>query len=1244
MTQTILRFGIPSLDYLLGPSWEQKQGDGKDHFGFSCPSNATCSFCLIGPHGSGKSILALHLAAQYLADSLITPESAARIFYISTDLSFSMAKGLWYNFALDTPDLRCIPFETAESNRQSHLEDGSLRRIILQRQTPHTGEGSDDGLAGFLAKCVQTRAEHGRAGGKENIREVAFVDLAAASAGDDWGFIHRLIAVLNQPSPGQPRHLIIVDAVEGLETLVGEKDAFGETTSRRSRIAQMLRTASNKCHVVFVAEEPAEGERIPEEFVSDVVIRLRSVHQHGFDRRTIQVEKVRGQSHMRGQHPYIIRSGRGTTTGDQPNWDDPEIKMGEAPSDGIQSAIEQHDSREYQAYVHVIHSLHLLTRNIMLEKEQERPARNPGCAQFGITHLDSMLGHDAAQKGLPRSTVTALIGDAGTHKSALGKSFLSKGPLPGGRSDSKAEVAILLTTSDIDAQGLARTFLRWEWQERNSGQSRRWEDVEKSPEFQNQIDQLLEKIICRRIEIHSQTSEVFMHLVRAAVVEAQDRIGVKPGDSPETKYKASGGIRLVIDDFSILRTMYADIREDSLFLPFLVFYLKREGVTTLIIDTHPGSPIQEGPSLFDDELRTLADHHLYTWRVLFHGESRTAIAAIPPICSKGRSRIRELRSDRGQDCRPEVHRGLELYSGLEHGSPQQVPLQVRLYAETGLLADYLTEMNTLLGEFYRPVSTDGTERSNLVVAVSPQGYGTLHDFCNLQAEHSLDHTLILQVDEFWALGPPGPWDIHKASLEPPLRLEEEYLKADLDDIQNEPLQLFGPHGCRLEHFSLPGCSLKANEIDRIPMMWDFGFLLCNERAWDMVQKEKVRIGSEITSVGAIWNDLPSTSGQLENTIDFTAAGKSERASWREFLGACQTVSRTLGYGEEYVPFELSMVSGESFSCLLLEIWASEILDRLLSETNKSKAAAFVDSVSHKRWTAAPPPENGLIEWLKEDTYVIDFYMAWLLLVDALPLKQLLKTGHPLDFVERLGSTKAIASRQWYKTACQQVRQRKDQEPMFVAGLPGHFSMRGDWFLGVARGSKSDLLADRVLDLLTTRRNNFTRLYQGIGLPARILGGEQEDLAFLTNLSWKDKRGEPRTVHYGELLAIGPTPVAGSASPSGFYWLWRSALRDYHQHSRVLQRWNGHTVLMWNAFKAEAGENWKSGFEIYDQLSGQRPRTTAEMDAKMKTLIGDQDQRPNTWEIFRERCNLLGRLLTPFAPTHDEAEQKTEAAA
>src|SRR5262249_27464147 len=145
-------------------------------------------------------------------------------------------------------------------------------------------------------------------------REVYFVDLASNTAGDDWGFVSRVLSVLVRAERSLP-HLMIVDSVEGFETLVGERDAYGESQPRRSRVAQILRAAADKCHIVFIAEEPNEGEHLPEEFVTDVVIRLRSIVFRDYGRRTIEIVKSRGQAHVRGQHIVLIRSGAGSTTG-----------------------------------------------------------------------------------------------------------------------------------------------------------------------------------------------------------------------------------------------------------------------------------------------------------------------------------------------------------------------------------------------------------------------------------------------------------------------------------------------------------------------------------------------------------------------------------------------------------------------------------------------------------------------------------------------------------------------------------------------------------------------------------------------------------------------------------------------------------------------------------------------------------------------------------------------------------------
>src|SRR5207253_4626024 len=93
-------------------------------------------------------------------------------------------------------------------------------------------------------------------------QEIAFVDLESTTAGDDWSLLNRILAALEPPDAAAARHLLVIDAVEGLEMLVGSRDVFGLARSRRSRIAQLVRTAATKAHIVFVVEQRSQGERL----------------------------------------------------------------------------------------------------------------------------------------------------------------------------------------------------------------------------------------------------------------------------------------------------------------------------------------------------------------------------------------------------------------------------------------------------------------------------------------------------------------------------------------------------------------------------------------------------------------------------------------------------------------------------------------------------------------------------------------------------------------------------------------------------------------------------------------------------------------------------------------------------------------------------------------------------------------------------------------------------------------------
>jgi KaiC/GvpD/RAD55 family RecA-like ATPase len=78
---------------------------------------------------------------------------------------------------------------------------------------------------------------------------------------------------------------------------------------------------------VFIVEEARDRAKLPEEFVSDVVIRLGFRRQSEYLRRTLEIEKIRGRSHVRAPHDFLIRTGKGSTTGRHQNADDPKIEI-----------------------------------------------------------------------------------------------------------------------------------------------------------------------------------------------------------------------------------------------------------------------------------------------------------------------------------------------------------------------------------------------------------------------------------------------------------------------------------------------------------------------------------------------------------------------------------------------------------------------------------------------------------------------------------------------------------------------------------------------------------------------------------------------------------------------------------------------------------------------------------------------------------------------------------------------------
>lgn len=1312
---SVLQFGIPSFDVLFGRGKpvEETKSYNYPAYGIQLPGGLTTSMCLIGPDGTGKSVFGLHLAAHYMASADFSRRRnpwRPRVFYISTDLKYQVAEIIWNNFGLDKPNRRDFPFFW--NYRKDHTN--SDLKVKLAPLDPSRIDGA------ILGPSVDDSAE------------VHFVDLVSKTMGDDWGFINRLLAVLRSPDEGREPHLLVIDAVEGFEMLVGEKDAFGEITSRRARIAQIMRTAGEKCHVCFMVEEPKNDERFPEEFVTNVVVRLRSVVVNNYSRRTLEIVKARGQSHVRGQHPFVIRDGK--LMGSQPrNPDEPEVK---------------------NSYVHVFPSIHYLSREGMKAESPTDARRQDRVAAFGITYLDQMLHHldinpeeGRDDQGLPAQTTTALIGEIATQKTSLATAFLARtfrtfafglakmirefedkiqddgliynaivtrvqaafdvlGPKDHSRSHTSkaAEIrAILQHVKARDDQALKPLlehrnfksirdlnlkdkagrvpFLAWlagalpdtgatvlvttgdqivsqliddmdRWLASSKDKARHFHNLHDSAydaPFSHAVkEHVRERTICRRLEHHDLSSATLFQIVQRSIERAQQKVLLR--DHPKAplpylradRFARSWNIRVVIDDLSTLKDAYPEVGSDPIFLPFLLSFLELEGVTALIINSQMGRPDAPVTDALDRELRALVPHKIQTWRVPFFGGMRDAITAVPPFPSGLPSLIREVRwqSGEGEHNALVVDPEMELYSGLGQGDPKPIPLEIRLYESA---TQYIEEQNEILTRLFTPLDTPGKK---IVIGMGPEQYETMRDFCNLHTHMLLNHTMVMQIDEFWAADHNrtpvkqqllrGPISRREGTLHPLGRYLTEStsvrtFSANLVvDRVTDPFGVFqgrpvrpdrpdisetGPWQ-RLDYFfrsaqNLSSPQMKSHagqagssfhlkpsdlaRIDRVPYAWDFGFLLCPPAMWEFAAEKDIGRKGHHVLVKDVWEKMPSV-------IDRDIKGF---VSWREFLGACRTVAQAQTERSSQVVrvFDLSMLPGESFSCLVLEIWASEIAEIL-----GNQRGGFQETLRYRDWDSEG--DQSLITWLKNDDYRLAFYRTWLLLLDALPLTEIVEGNAIPRLKIRNAEGPAAATRHWYKTACGHQDCPVTRQPCLPVRLPGRFSVRGDWFLAVAGGSRSERLACRALDLLSTRRANFRRMELGIGLPTRDIAAPTEFDNLPTALVKRDHKGRTTSVTYGELIGRDGKREIRDGSDH-FSWFWRSRLRDYHRHNRPLQQWFAQAVAMWKDVRNELGVKWKTGFDVYDNIEGKHY-----LDAE--TILKDFE----SWKKFKNMCNIL----------------------
>lgn len=405
---------------------------------------ASTSLTIVGEDGTGKSLFALHIAAAYAAlhyratraDGISIDLKPPRIIYASSDYRLAAAQRVWAQFFLDYPWHRYIPgidevereFRTEELKALLRKNDGAAARGLNVRLNECPLNSIATKLLNLepLTPNVRT-AEDSR---PWRTYDVDFIDLSSETSGDDWRFLTSLVAAFprdSAKSAPEPPSVLIVDSVAGFETFIGKTNTFGEESTRRSRISQLLRAAGDSWHVVFIAEEPDQIKHHPEEYVTDTVFHLHRTGSQEKVHRYLEIEKCRASNYAQGEHQFEIRDGKGTSTRSWENPDDLRVSL--HPEFRSNAPEVMLDRDETNAYIQVFPSLHYLSkkfgsRHSLVDSDAYDKDRD--LKPFGIKYLDDMLrpAGDSSKRGLRPATVTAVIGEEGTRKIFLAEQFL----------------------------------------------------------------------------------------------------------------------------------------------------------------------------------------------------------------------------------------------------------------------------------------------------------------------------------------------------------------------------------------------------------------------------------------------------------------------------------------------------------------------------------------------------------------------------------------------------------------------------------------------------------------------------------------------------------------------------------------------------------------------------------------------------------------------------------------------------
>jgi KaiC/GvpD/RAD55 family RecA-like ATPase len=845
---------------------------------------------------------------------------------------------------------------------------------------------------------------------------------------------------------------------------------------------------------VATAEDQSEENADAMDYLADVVIDLRAEEDAGYATRYIEIKKARHQHQVYGLHPFGVR-----------NYQEINADV-DSPAD-VDAAFQA-----IMIYPSIHHTV---------ASTRQNPPRNPEQQKVDLFDIGVASLGNVLTNRLPRGSIVAVNGPRGTFKSHIAHNFLLSGIVNG-------ESALLVHLGEQEQ------FCPSMWTGDSNSVGDSWlvsrDLVSQFNDYRKRVGlPQVEKSACRErlweqftlagdkqaglgVE-HKNTAKFARKVWRFGGVEKVPARGkrplpvlveldLKPGallpeqfiklvrdifrqlDTYRDKRKAAEIRRIVLDDVSLIGTSYPFLRQSKtagdLFLSAFAHMCRAYNIDLVTLGT--SGEFNEADGVVK-RAATLADSVLtcnycdvfgarfiaVTGEGLMVGSQRDPDNRQRPVYGEYVPGV--IAAERGGvfDVNLELLEGLV---GFEQGRVHRPGLVVSVFSEGSILGRYNAEIRTMLERaFASPSSGRVGAESGLsripdadisVMEFDSGKSGPLHQSLDVLRGKPIDKTVVCALDEFF-LGP------NAAGFTTPT-------DAATPGVLGQRLP--GPSSATLTDVL---CDLTSVTHDVVSKF--------RKELWPDNKYPKTVVAVPYYSNLLV---LAYRADVLGSTLERTIRRDSGR-TWSILANAIEKGNHSTFWG-----FECGAWSRETLACVVLDLLLSptdlpvprsvrKVIEgacagrrlKSLSAEFSALRRLFRNSmrIDHGLFPAGPQTDPGPHQ--KEESTRLP---------PSLPSGRGLRPRALMREIEAY-SQKLVGNAAIYLGWYSQLRELIDEHPevgpnLKVIALPGG-GIRGDWYLGVVKGSVSVKLGLNIIKILANENEDSRRFIRGVGLP--VLG-------------------------------------------------------------------------------------------------------------------------------------------------------------